>query len=149
MDVDIGKDTLLALCAVAWADGTVDAEEAAGIRSAARQLGLAAADLATVEAALARRIGMEEVETLRLSRLTRLFTYSAASWIAALDGAISPTEQAALDLLGDRVGLSSVARERAVSAARAVGTPGARADAYDLMKLRSRLSASLSQVGDE
>ena len=35
MDVEIGRDTLVALAAVAWADGNLDPSEAAGIRSAA------------------------------------------------------------------------------------------------------------------
>lgn len=150
MDVDIGRDTLIALAAVAWADGNMDPLEAAGIRSAAQQLGLGAEDLRTIEETLGRPVPLEEVETVRMSRLTRLFTYAVANWIAQIDGQVPREEQAALDLLGDRLGLSSVARERARSTglqlARAGSdTPGG----LDLLKLRSRLSVGLSQIGDD
>jgi tellurite resistance protein len=148
MDVNIGRDTLLALAAVAWADGKLDPKEATGLRSAARQLSLARDDLTLLERSLAERVGLDQVETLRMQRLTRLFTYAAATWIAELDGALSQQEEAALELLGDRLGLSKVARERASDVARGNSASGD-AEAYDLLKLRSRLSAGLSQIGDE
>jgi len=118
------------------------------LRSAARQLSLGGDELTTVERSLKERVGLDEVETLRMTRLTRLFTYAAATWIAELDGALSPQEEAALNLLGDRLGLSKLARERARSVAHNNSTPGG-ADVYDLVRLRSQLSAGLSQIGDE
>ena len=149
MDVEIGRDTLLALAAIAWADGTIDPAEASGIRSAAQQLGLGPEDLKAVESTLAHRVPIEQVETVRMSRLTRLFTYAAANWIAQIDGTVPPNEQTALDLLGDRLGLSRVARDRAktvsTSLARSASTP----EGLDVLKLRSRLSAGLSQIGNE
>ena len=51
-------------------------------------------------------------------------------------------------LLGDRLGLSAIARDRAHSAVRSIAArtaPGG----FDLLELRSRLSAGLSQIGDE
>ncbi len=148
MSVEIGRDSVLALCAIAWADGTVDPAESAGIRDAGRQLGLNAEDSKVVDEALSRRYDLSEVETVRMSRLTRLFTYAAGFWIASVDGALSPEEEQVLGLLGDRLGLSQVARDRArtvVSAAAGIqsGQP------FDLQKLRGRLSAGLSQIGDE
>jgi len=148
MDLNIGRDTLLALAAVAWADGAMNPKEAAGLRSAARQLSLQGDDLGTVERSLSQRVGLDEVETVRMPRLSRLFTYAAATWIAEVDGALSPHEEAALNLLGDRLGLSKVARERARSVAYNNTAPGG-ADAYDLLRLRSQLSTGLSQIGDE
>jgi tellurite resistance protein len=148
MDVNIGRDTLLALAAVAWADGTMNPKEAAGLRSAARQLSLGSDELTMVERSLSQRVGLDEVETLRMTRLTRLFTYAAATWIAELDGALSEHEETALTLLGDRLGLSQLARERARSVAHNNADP-AGGDSYDLVKLRGRLSAGLSQIGDE
>ncbi|MCC6217079.1 MAG: TerB family tellurite resistance protein [Polyangiaceae bacterium] len=146
MDLEIGKDTLLALVAMAWADGAVAPEEAAGIRSAARQLGLDAAAAGEIEAALGRRIGVEEIETLRMTRATRLFTYAVAAWITEIDGRVDPGEAAALQLLGDRLGLSAVARERARAATHALagGDRG-----LDLTALRAKLATGLSQVGNE
>jgi uncharacterized membrane protein YebE (DUF533 family) len=149
MQPEIGRDTMLALCAVAWADGQVDPREAEGIRGALAQLGLSSDDGKTVESALAQRIGIDEVETIRMSRLTRLFTYAVANWIAHIDGALSAEEDAALALLGDRLGLSSVARERAKSVALGMAKTPDRPGGYDLVKLRAKLSAGLSQIGDE
>ncbi len=145
MSVDIGRDTVLALCAVGWADGKMDPAEAASIRDAARQLQLPAEDMKAVEAAIAQRMGLEQVETLRMSRVTRLFTYSVGTLVASVDGAIGAEEQATLALLGDRLGLSQVARDRAQN----VAASARQAGGLDLLKLRSRLSAGLSQIGDE
>ena len=150
MDVRIGRDTLIALAAVAWADGEMDPEEAAGIRAAARQLDLGANDLRAVDETLGRPVQMEDVETVRMSRLTRLFTFAAASWIAHLARGVSAKEQAALDLLGERLGLSDVARERARTVGLAVAKmSGDKPASYDMQQLRSRLSARLSEIGNE
>jgi tellurite resistance protein len=148
MSVDIGRDTLVALAAVAWADGRIDPAEAAGIRSAASQLGLDAGDLKLVEDALSRHVALEEVETVRMSRLTRLFTFAVGTWIAHIDGQVPKEEQDALNLLGDRLGLSSVARQRAESAALAIAR-ASQSGHFDVFELRSKLSAGLSQIGDE
>src|SRR6185503_18309860 len=108
MDPTLGTDTLVALAAIAWADGTMDPKEAAGIRAAAQKLGLGADALTRVEHVIKNKIDLDEVETIRMNRVTRLFTYAAASWVAELDGAMSEQESAALALLGDRLGLSKL-----------------------------------------
>lgn len=148
MELKIGRDTLLAIAAVAWADGALEPSEAEALRRAAKQLQLEGDDLALVERALSSRVLIEEVETVRMSRLTRLFTYAAAAWMAGVDGSASAAEISLLQLLGDRLGLSAVARDRATTAVRAVAERDA-PDGFDLQKLRSRLSAGLSQIGDE
>ena len=151
MNLDIGRDTVLALVAVAWADGKVDPAEAAGIRGAAQQLHLGADDMKVVEAALSREFGMDEVETLRMNRLTRLFTFAAAIWIATVDGAITAVEEKFLATLGDRLGLSQLARDRARGFALSLrsGPPSNRPGGFDLIQLKSQLSSGLSQIGDE
>lgn len=147
--IDIGRDVLVALAAIAWSDGKIDPREAEGLRATARRLGLGPDDLAQVEASIARQVTLSEVETLRMSRLTRLFTYAVATWMASL-GSGGASERSALAALGDRLGLSAVARERAAQAASAIGgAGGGDPSSYDLDQLRSRLSASLSQVGDD
>jgi uncharacterized membrane protein YebE (DUF533 family) len=148
MELKIGRDTLLAIAAVAWADGSMDPREAAALRQAAQQLGIAGEDATAVERALTTPVSLEEVETVRMNRLTRLFTYATGVWMAEVDGAASATELAVLGLLGDRVGLSSVARDRAHNVVRGIAErsqPGS----FDLLELRSRLSAGLSQISDE
>jgi uncharacterized membrane protein YebE (DUF533 family) len=148
MDLDIGRDTLLAIVATAWADGHIDPREAASVKSACSQLGLNGTDCAAVDQALTRGFTLNEVETIRMNRLTRLFTYAASCWIAEVDGALSEPEKHALGVLGDRLGLSALARERAHGVALSL-SQSATPDAFDLMKLRAQLSAGLSQISDE
>jgi uncharacterized membrane protein YebE (DUF533 family) len=148
MELKIGRDTLLAISAVAWADGSIDPREADALRQAARQLLAQGEDLTAVERALSSRVTLDEVETVRMNRLTRLYTYATACWMAEVDGKESEAEASLLSLLGDRLGLSAVARDRAHNAVRGIAqrsTPGA----FDLLELRSRLSAGLSQIGDD
>ena len=148
MELKIGRDTLLAIAAVAWADGTMDPREAAALRQAAEQLSIHGEDLASLDQALRQRVSLEEVETVRMNRLTRLYTYATGCWIAEVDGAASASEQQLLGLLGDRLGLSAVARDRAHNVVRGIAdrsSPGS----FDLLELRSRLSAGLSQISDE
>lgn len=148
MELKIGRDTLLAISAVAWADGSIDPREADALRQAAKQLLTQPDDLASVERSLSTKVTLDEVETVRMNRLTRLFTYATSCWMAEVDGQLSATETALLQLLGDRLGLSAVARDRAHNAVRGIAErslPGA----FDLLELRSRLSAGLSQIGDE
>jgi tellurite resistance protein len=150
MSVEIGRNTVLALCAIAWADGKIDPEEAVGIRDAAKQLGLSSDDLTAVDAALAQAFDLSQVETVRMNRLTRLFTYACGVWIAGLDGSIGAEEQKALQTLGDRVGLSDVARTRAQTVVTGALSGGdVSKSKIDLQKLRSRLSAGLSQIGND
>ena len=150
MEFNIGRDTVLALVAIAWADGSIDPAEAAGIRGAVKQLGLNADDAKVVEAALSRQFGMDEVETVRMNRLTRLFTYAAAVWIATADGSIGAEEAKMLALLGDRLGLSQVARNGAREATLGLrsGPPSTRPGGFDLLQLKGRVSSGLSQIGD-
>lgn len=148
MEPEISRDTLMAISAVAWADQVMQPREAAALRQAAAELSLQGDDLLSLERALASRVRVEDVETVRMNRLTRLFTYAAASWVAAVDGGQSEAESAVLELLGDRLGLSAVARERAHAAVRAVADRSA-PGAFDLLELRSRLSAGLSRISDE
>jgi hypothetical protein len=95
-----------------------------------------------------RRLRLEDVETVRMNRLTRLFTYAICCWVAEIDGQPTSSEASVLQLLGDRLGLSALARDRANNAVRGIAERSA-PGAFDLLELRSRLSAGLSQIGDE
>ncbi len=148
MELKIGRDTLLALSAVAWADGSIDPREATALRQAAKQLLVQGEELASVEGSLSSKVTLDEVETVRMNRLTRLFTYATACWMAEVDGKASDTETAMLQLLAERLGLSAVARDRAHNVVRGIAERSA-PGSFDLLELRSRLSAGLSQIGDE
>ena len=148
MELKIGRDTLLAISAVAWADGSMEPREAAALRQAAQQLLAEEGDRAEIERALGSQVTLEQVETVRMNRPTRLFTYATCFWMAEIDGQSSSAEASTLALLGDRLGLSTVARERAENVVRGIAqrsVPGS----FDLVELRSRLSVGLSQIGDE
>ena len=148
MELKIGRDTLLAISAVAWADGSIDPREADALRQAAKQLLVQGEDLASVERSLSNKVTLEEVETVSMNRLTRLFTYATGCWMAEIDGKASEIETAVLQLLADRLGLSAVARDRAHNVVRGIAERSA-PGSFDLLELRSRLSAGLSQIGDE
>jgi uncharacterized membrane protein YebE (DUF533 family) len=148
MELKIGRDTLLAISAVAWADGSIEPREAAALRQAAQQLLSDEADRAEVERSLGARVTLDQVETVRMSRPTRLFTYATCFWMAEIDGKASTAEASTLELLGDRLGLSAVARERAQNVVRGIAQRSA-PGSFDLVELRSRLSVGLSQIGDE
>ena len=148
MELKIGRDTLLAISAVAWADGSIEPREAAALRQAAQQLLSDEADRAEVERSLGARVTLDQVETVRMSRPTRLFTYATCFWMAEIDGTAATAEASTLELLGDRLGLSAVARERAQNVVRGIAQRSA-PGSFDLVELRSRLSVGLSQIGDE
>ena len=148
MELKIGRDTLLAISAVAWADGSIDPREADALRQAAKQLLVQGDDLLAVERALTTPVTLDQVETVRMNRLTRLFTYATGCWMAEVDGQASAAETTVLQLLGERLGLSAVARDRAHNAVRGVAERSA-PGSFDLLELRSRLSAGLSQIGDD
>jgi tellurite resistance protein len=148
MELKIGRDTLLAISAVAWADGSMDPREADALRQAAKHLLAQGDDLTSVERSLSTKVTLDEVETVTMNRLTRLFTYATCCWVAEVDGQLTPTEVSLLQLLGDRLGLSAVARDRAHNVVRGI-TERSAPGAFDLLELRSRLSAGLSQIGDE
>jgi hypothetical protein len=118
------------------------------LRHAAKQLQIQGEDLAAVERALTSKVTLDEVETVRMNRLTRLFTYATGWWVAEVDGQAAQAETAVLQLLGDRLGLSSVARDRAQNVVRGIAARSA-PGSFDLVELRSRLSVGLSQIGDD
>jgi uncharacterized membrane protein YebE (DUF533 family) len=148
MELKIGRDTLVAISAVAWADGSLEPREAAALRHAAQQLLADESERAEVERSLSARVTLDQVETVRMNRPTRLFTYATCLWMAEVDGKSSEAEASTLQLLGDRLGLSSVARERAQKVVRGISQSSA-PGSFDLVELRSRLSVGLSQIGDE
>jgi uncharacterized membrane protein YebE (DUF533 family) len=148
MSLKIGRDTLLAISAVAWADGSIEPREAEALRQAALQLLTDASERAEIERSLSARVTLDQVETVRMNRATRLFTYATCCWMAEVDGKSSEAEASTLRLLGDRLGLSAVARERAQSVVRGIAQRSA-PGSFDLLELGSRLSVGLSQIGDE
>ena len=142
----LGRDVFLALAAVGWADGKLDADEADAIVRTAAEEGLPIEQIAEIEAATKKPIDMGTIERAGLTKEDRLFVYAVASWMSRLDGKMTSGELAALEKLGGALGISGTARSQADSIAQDVAfmPAGDRPDRYDLAKLRKILGARLA-----
>jgi uncharacterized membrane protein YebE (DUF533 family) len=142
----LGRDVFLALAAVGWADGKLDADEADAIVRTAAEEGLPIEQIAEIEAATKKRIDLESIDRSALTKEDRLFVYAVASWMTRLDGKMTADEQGALVLLGASLGISDAACSQADSIAQDVAfmPQGDRPDRYDLAKLRKILGARLA-----
>ena len=149
MALELPKDALLALCAVGWADDVLAPEEGVALLHAARDAGLGPDDIAEIERATKTKITIPEIETIRLSRGDRVITYALATWLARLDGVVTPEERDSLVLLGDRLGLPDGVRTRASAAAFEVAQADDRPERYDFDALKARLIAKRGDVEAE
>lgn len=147
----LSREVFLALCAIGWADGALDADEAEGIRRAAAAAGLSSDDLLQIEQATRTPHALESLDPNELTRAQRMFVYATAVWLARLDGHVDPGERAALRRLGDMLGLSDAARTHASAGALEVAQlpTGDRPARYDFVRLRERLDARLRTMRDD
>jgi tellurite resistance protein len=145
----LGREAFLALAAIGWADGALDAAEAEGIIRAAREEGLSAADLAIVERSTKEHIAFAAIDRKRLSPVERTFIYACAIWLARLDGHVDPEEKVALHELGDTLGIPDAVRTHASAAALEVAQlpSGDSAARYDFHRLRARVEERLTKHG--
>jgi tellurite resistance protein len=107
-----------ALAAVVRADGVVTPEEREGLMEAARAAGVNEVEVARVidgEAPTAT----EWMASLALTFEERVFVYAAAVWLAGIDGTVADEETAAVEKLGDALGLAENDRTIAALAASA------------------------------
>src|SRR5271166_3825004 len=109
----LGKDVFVALAAIAWADGSLDPDEADGIIRAAADEGLSFDDIEVIDAATKHPVDLGAVDRSGMSREDRLFVYAVASWIARMDGQVTAEEASALAKLGDALGVPEKARGQA------------------------------------
>lgn len=149
MALSLPKDALLALAAVGWADGNLDAEEAKALVRTAKESGLAPDELAEIEAATKQKLAIADVTTVLLTRKDRVLTYALATWLARLDGVVTPEERESLVQLGDRMGLPDGIRTRASAAAFEIAAAGDRPDKYDFAALEGRIRQKLGDVDAE
>lgn len=143
----LGRDAFLALAAIGWADGVLDAAEAEGIERAAKEAGLSAADLAVVARATKERIDFAAIDRKQLTPVERTFIYACAVWLARLDGHVEPEEKRALHELGDALGIPDAIRTHASAAALEVAQlpSGESAARYDFHRLRARVEERLTK----
>lgn len=140
------KDVFLALAAIAWADGKLDADEADAIVRAAVDEGLELEEIAAIEQATQAKIDLGFVDRSAMTKTDRLFVFAVACWIARMDGTVTSDESAALAALGERLGLPERPRAAAESVARDVAEmpEGDRPSRYDLGAVRRLIADRLN-----
>ena len=144
----LGRDVFLALAAIGWADGKLDAEEADAIVRTALEEGLELDEISEIEEATKKPIDLSVIDRSTLSKADRLFIYSVAAWMTRLDGKVDAKETLALSKLGDLLKLPARPREHADAIALEVASlgDGDRPHRYDLKALREILGARLAEA---
>ncbi len=148
MDAKLPVQSVLALAAIGWADGSLQRIEREGLLRAAKEYGLSSADVALVEKASKEHKTLDGVDLGGLSRWQQALTFALASWFAALDGVISTSEHDTMVKIGDKLGLDEALRARASAAANDIAClpGGGRPERYDFVGLVARLQERLPQL---
>lgn len=146
----LGRDVFVALAAIGWADGKLDADEADAIVRAAVDEGLELDEIGEIEAATKTKIDLGVVDRASLTKEDRLFVYGIACWIARMDGEVTAEEATALAKLGERLGVPEKPRAVVEQIARDVAAmpEGDRPARYDLAALRRLISDRLKRAED-
>ncbi len=144
----LGRDVFLALAAVGWSDGKLDAEEADAIVRTALEEGLDLEEISAIEKATRAPIDLSVIDRGVLSKPDRLFIYAVASWMIRLDGVVDDRELDALRRLGDLLQLPERPREHADMIALEIAElpEGDRPSRYELGALRATLSERLAHA---
>jgi uncharacterized membrane protein YebE (DUF533 family) len=144
----LGRDVFLALAAIGWADGKLDAEEADAIVRTALEEGLDIAEIEEIEKATKAPIDLSVIDRSTLGKADRLFVYAVAAWMVRLDGVVDDRELGALRKLGDLLGIPDRPREHADAIAKEIAElpEGDRPDRYDLPRLRATVRDRLAQA---
>jgi uncharacterized membrane protein YebE (DUF533 family) len=144
----LGRDVFLALAAIGWADGDLDAEEADAIVRTAIEEGLELDEIGEIEKATTAPIALESIDRAGLSKADRLFVYAVASWMTRLDGVVDEREIEALAKLGDLLEIPARPRDHADAIAREIAElpEGDRPSRYDLPRLRRTIQVRLAHA---
>jgi uncharacterized membrane protein YebE (DUF533 family) len=144
----LGRDVYLALAAVGWADGSLDAEEADAIVRTALEEGLELDVVQEIEEATKKRVDLGVIDRLTMSKADRLYVYAVASWITRLDGVVTEEEEKVLANLATALGIPEAPRKHADAVLQEiVGLPqGDRPARFDLLALRSTLEERLAHA---
>ena len=136
----MGKDVYLALAAVGWADGNLDADEADAIVKAALGEGHDLEALAEIEEATKAPHPLGPLDTAALDESDRKFVFAVATWMCTLDGELHEGEKKILDALAGRLELDDATREDIGIVVREVAydSEGDSPFVYDLDALRDR-----------
>ena len=144
----LGRDVFIALAAIGWADGKLDADEADAIVRTALDEGLELDEITAIEEATKKPVDVGMIDRSTMTKEDRLFVYAVAAWMTRLDGKVDAQELDALQKLGDALKVPDAPRKAADAIALEVATmaEGDRPARYDLLAVRrligQRLSAS-------
>ncbi len=143
----LGRDVFLALAAIGWADGNLDAEEADAIVRTALEEGLELEEIDEIERATKERVEMTVIDRSKLTKEDRLFVYAVAAWMTRLDGVVDGQELEALDSLGEKLKVPEPARRSADAIAQEIALlpDGDRPLRFDLPKLRKVIAERLEE----
>jgi uncharacterized membrane protein YebE (DUF533 family) len=144
----LGRDVFIALAAIGWADGKLDAEEADAIVRTALEEGLEIDEIEEIEKATKAPVEIGVVDRAALSKEDRLFVYAVASWMTRLDGHVDPKEVEALTKLGDVLKVPDGARRSADGIAQEIALlpEGDRPLRFDLPRLRKVIAERLEEA---
>ncbi|MBI3202878.1 MAG: TerB family tellurite resistance protein [Myxococcales bacterium] len=144
----LGLDVYIALAAVGWADGNLDADEADAIVRMATEEGLGLSDITEIEKATKFPVDIGEIDRRGMSKEDKLFVYAVAAWMTWLDGNVSEDETAALARLGDALKIPDRPREHADAIMREVAhqSEDIRPHRFDLGTLRRIIHERLTDA---
>lgn len=149
MAIELKRESFMAIVAVAWADGRMSRDEAAGLSLAAKKCGLGDEDVAAIEdAAKNGGVSLDDFDSTGLSGWEKALTYAIAAWLARLDGVVDATERESLKVLGKALDLPPHKLVSAGAAAFDVAClPGGhRPEKYDFAELEKRLREKLPSL---
>jgi hypothetical protein len=137
----------IALAAVGWADGQLDADEADAIVRTALEEGLELEDIAEIEEATKEPVSIGEIDRRGLSKEDRLFVYAVACWMTRLDNKVTDEEVEVLDRLGEALKIPERPRKHANAIALEIAAlpEGDRPYRYDIPKLRQVITERLEE----
>jgi uncharacterized membrane protein YebE (DUF533 family) len=141
----LGRDVFIALAAIGWADGKLDAEEADAIVRTALEEGLELEEIEAIEAATKAPVEIGVIDRSQMSKEDRLFVYAVASWMTRLDGKVDANELGALQRLGEMLKVPEGPRGAADGIAQEIALlpEGDRPSRFDLPRLRRAIKERL------
>jgi uncharacterized membrane protein YebE (DUF533 family) len=144
----LGRDVFIALAAIGWADGNLDAEEADAIVRTALEEGLELDEIEEIEKATKTKVDVGQIDRANLTKEDRLFVYAVASWMTRLDGTVDSKEIDALARLGDALNIPPAARTGADGIAQEIAMlpEGDRPSRFELPKVRKTIAARLADA---
>ncbi len=144
----LGRDVFIALAAIGWADGNLDAEEADAIVRTALEEGLELDEIEEIEKATKQPVKLSALDRSQMTKEDRLFVYAVAAWMTRLDGKVSEGEVAAMAQLGEVLKVPEVPRRVADGIAQEIARlpEGDRPSRFDLPLLRKVISERLADA---